>query len=174
MRGRRAYPLYVRPARLIAVLIALAAFAGCDSESDSEPRSQASPRTQSAPDDGGTRSDEGRVIRDWLLALERSDYGQAATYFARGALIDQGRPFRLRNRAAARIFNATLPCRARLVKLDDEGRRVLASFRLSAGPGGPCDGVVQVRFTFNANGQFTEWRQLPGGNQGQEPPGQAI
>ena len=164
----------MRPARLIAVVVALAAFGGCDSGSDSEPKSQTPPRAESGPGGPGTRSNEGRVIRDWLMALERSDYAQAATYFAPGALIDQGRPFRLRNRSAARIFNATLPCRARLVKLEDEGAKVLAAFRLSAGPGGPCAGVVQVRFTFNGKGKFSEWRQLPGEDEEERAPGQAI
>ena len=35
------------------------------------------------------------MIRGWLLALERDDYVGAADYFAVGAIIDQGDPFRL-------------------------------------------------------------------------------
>ena len=49
-------------------------------------------------------------------------------------------PFRLPNSAAARIFNEGLPCHADLIALEDEGAKVLATFRLRAGPGGPCDG----------------------------------
>jgi hypothetical protein len=131
------------------VLAALGLGAGCD---DSEERS--APET-------GLRSPEGLMIRDWLMAVKRGDYGQAATFFARGAIIDQGQPFRLETRAAARLFNAGLPCHADLIALDDEGAKVLATFRLLPGPGGPCEGRVQVRYTI-VDGRFTEWRQLPG------------
>ena len=99
------------------------------------------------------------MIRDWLMAVKRGDYGQAADFFAPGAIIDQGRPFRLPDAAAARIFNAGLPCGADLVELEDEGTQVLATFRLGARPGGPCRGRVQVRYTIE-DGKFTEWRQL--------------
>jgi hypothetical protein len=109
---------------------------------------------------------EKRVIRGWLLALGRDDYDGAAHYFARGALIDQGDPYRLSGPSDARLFNASLPCRADLAGVEDEaGPRSLASFRLREGPGGPCSGVVKVRFTIR-DGKFTEWRQLP-----QEPEG---
>ena len=101
------------------------------------------------------------MIRGWLLALQRDDYDGAAAFFARGALIDQGEPYRLRGPSAARIFNASLPCRADLAGVEDErGPRSLASFRLREGPGGPCSGMVKVRFTIR-RGRFTEWRQLP-------------
>jgi hypothetical protein len=131
-------------------VLALAVLAGCDSSSPDPVRARADP----------LRSYEGRVIRGWLLSLERQDYEQAAYYFAPGAIIDQGRPFRLRTPAQARDFNASLPCRADLVRLKDEGRRVLATFALREGPGGGCSGVVKVRYTIR-NGKFTEWRQFP-------------
>jgi hypothetical protein len=113
---------------------------------------------------------EKRVIRGWLLALQRDDYAGAADYFARGALIDQGDPYRLRGPSDARIFNASLPCRADLAGVEDEpGPKSLASFRLRKGPGGPCSGIVKVRFTIR-EGRFTEWRQLPEEPEGLEPP----
>jgi hypothetical protein len=108
---------------------------------------------------------DGRVIRGWLLALERQDYEQAAYYFAPNALIDQGRPFRLRTKSDAFVFNASLPCRADLIRLKGGGAHVLATFRLREGPGGPCSGLVKVRYTIS-KGKFTEWRQL------EEPEGQ--
>jgi hypothetical protein len=37
---------------------------------------------------------------------------------------------------------------------------VLATFKLRKGPGGPCSGLVKVRYTIE-KGKFTEWRQLP-------------
>jgi hypothetical protein len=137
----------VRPA-LTVVLLALAVLAGCDSQAVDE------------PDPDPLHSYDGRVIRGWLLALERQDYEQAAYYFAPGALIDQGRPYRLRTPKQAIGFNASLPCRADLVRLKGGGAHVLATFRLRAGPAGNCSGHVRVRYTIR-KGKFTEWRQLP-------------
>ena len=145
--------------RLALAAMALALLAGCDSSSD-DPAPQ--PRE-------GLRSPEGVMIRDWLMAVAHGDFGQAATFFAPGAIIDQGHPFRLPNAAAARTFNAGLPCHAELVGLEDEGAKVLATFRLTPGPGGPCRGRVQVRYTI-VDGKFKEWRQLGTGNEPPEGP----
>jgi hypothetical protein len=104
---------------------------------------------------------EKRVVREWITALNGGDVNKAARYFAKGAIVDQGRPIRLPTAAAARFFNASLPCRADLVEVKDEpGPKALASFRLRAGPGGPCEGTAQVRVTVE-HGRFTVWRQLP-------------
>jgi SnoaL-like domain len=130
--------------RAALALIAIAALAGCNEEA--------------AP--GGIHSPEGVMIRDWLMAVEHYDFSHAADFFAPGAIIDQsGPPYRLRNRRAARLFNATLPCHADLIALSDEGSKVLATFRLRPGPGGDCTGKARVRYTI-VDGRFTEWRQL--------------
>jgi SnoaL-like domain len=142
----------VRPAHLIAVLALVAVLAGCDSGSS---------------DEHGTKTDEGRLIRDWLMALNNGDYNHAADFFAPRALVDQGIPYRLRGRAAAKLFNSGLPCRGELVEVEDEGQRVLATFRLRDGPGGSCDGFVKVRFAFR-DGRFSEFVQLE-----QDAPGPA-
>jgi hypothetical protein len=146
----------MRPACLLALALALA---GCNS----------SPPDPEPDPERGLRSYEGRVIRGWLLALDRQDYTQAAYYFAPNALIDQGRPFRLRTPSAAVEFNSLLPCRADLFGVKDEGDRVLATFTLREGPGGPCTGVVKVRYTIR-EGKFTEWRQLPNARPLPAPP----
>ena len=151
----------MRPALLACLLLA---FVGCDSGEEPERKVR---QTPSGHDGTGIRSYEGRVIRGWLLALDRGDYGEAAYYFAPGAIVDQGRPRRLRDESAARAFNASLPCRAKLAALEDEGRTVLATFVLREGPGGSCSGQVRVRYTIR-NGKFTEWRQL------EEPEGETI
>ena len=142
----------MRPAHLIAVLALVAVLAGCDSGSS---------------DEHGTKTDEGRLIRDWLMALNNGDYNHAADFFAPRALVDQGIPYRLRGRAAAKLFNSGLPCRGELVEVEDEGERVLATFRLRDGPGGSCDGFVKVRFAFR-DGRFSEFLQLE-----QDAPGPA-
>ena len=138
---------YVRQVLISLVLASLLA-AGCDSGSERA-------ETESAP------SSEERIVRAWITALNEGDYDRAARYFAKGAIVDQGRPIRLPNAAAARFFNRSLPCRAELVGVEDEpGPKALAAFTLSDGPGGPCEGRARVRVTVK-DGLFTEWRQLP-------------
>jgi hypothetical protein len=140
--------------RRLCIAVVVLAVAGCSSDSPDPPAKR-----------DPLHSYNGRVIRGWLLSLERQDYTQAAYYFARGALIDQGHPFRLKTKSDAFSFNASLPCRAKLVAMRGGGhaRHVLATFRLSRGPGGKCSGFVRVRYTIR-NGKFTEWRQLPDGS----------
>jgi hypothetical protein len=150
------------PIAIVALL--LLAVSACDEDEESQPDPPPPPVQRGA-------EYEKRVIRGWLLALSRDDYVGAADFFAVGAIIDQGDPFRLPSPAAARIFNASLPCRADLAGVEDEpGPKSLASFRLREGPGGPCSGIVKVRFTIR-EGKFTEWRQLP---EEPEPTGPAV
>jgi hypothetical protein len=105
-------------------------------------------------------SPAGRLIRDWLMALDHGDYGQAARFFAPGALVYEGRAFRLDKPGERRFFNATLPCRADLVGLRREAPgHVVATFRLRAGPGGGCDGLSRIRYGIE-RGRFTEYRLL--------------
>lgn len=138
----------MRLANWTALVLVLAALAGCDSSPPKKP--------------DPLHTYNGRVIRGWLLSLEREDYTQAAYYFAPNALIDQGHPYRLKSQSDAVAFNASLPCRAKLVGMNGGGhaRHVLATFRLRRGPGGKCSGFTRVRYTIR-NGKFTEWRQLP-------------
>ena len=119
-----------------------------------------------APDDPAPvprRSADEQLVRAWSAALARDDFRAAAALFARGALIQQTRTFRLRTRRAALAFNLSLPCRGRVTRVEDEGDTSVAAFSLSPRPGVPaaaCDAVVRVRFRSRA-GRFVEWRQLP-------------
>ena len=138
--------------RPLVVALTVLALAGCTSSSDDPPAQKPDP----------LHTYNGRVIRGWLLSLERQDYEQAAYYFAPNALIDQGHPYRLKTKSEAFSFNAGLPCRADLIRLQGGGHahHVLATFKLREGPGGPCSGLTRVRYTIE-KGKFTEWRQLP-------------
>jgi hypothetical protein len=139
--------------RRLCIAVVVLAMTGCSSgSSDPPPARKADP----------LHTYNGRVIRGWLLSLERQDYGQAAYYFAPDALIDQGHPYRLKSQSEAVAFNASLPCRADLVGLRGGGHahHVLATFQLRRGPGGKCSGFTRVRYTIE-NGKFTAWRQLP-------------
>jgi hypothetical protein len=143
----------------VCVLAAAAALAGCDG-ADEERARPASPKGS---------ADE-RLVRGWIATLNVGDYDGAASFFAPNALVDQGNPYHLRDRDEAREFNASLPCRADLTDVDDEGDTVLASFRLRTGPGGPCRGEVRVRFTIRKH-KFTIFRQL---QESAVPPGSAA
>ena len=70
--------------RPLSVAVLVLALVGCNSSSEN------------ADEPDPLHSYNGRVIRGWLLSLERQDYEQAAYYFAPNALIDQGDPYRLR------------------------------------------------------------------------------
>ena len=152
-----------------ALALALLFAAGCDSEESPERTEAGDPeKTPKAPSRAAA---EERVVRGWITALNHRQIERAARYFAKGAIVDQGRPIKLPNAAAARFFNASLPCRGELVDVKDEpGPKALASFTLSAGPGGPCEGTARVRVTIK-NGRFTEWRQLP---EAPEPSGPVV
>ena len=132
--------------------IAAVALAGCNSDSEDEARTTPPKR----PAEAGYA----RLIRDWSKAINAERYDRAASFFAPGAIVDQGREFRLENRRGAVLFNSTLPCKADVTDVDGEGDNLLAAFRLRDGPGGKCEGAARVRFRFR-NGKFTEWRQLP-------------
>jgi hypothetical protein len=114
------------------------------------PASSASPG--SAPTDAA-------AIQDWIRSMNAGEYERAANWFAKNAIVEQVRETRMRTHQDVVNFLRGLPCRADVTRIVDEGATDLASFRLRAGPGGPCKGRARVRFTI-AHGKFTEWRQL--------------
>jgi hypothetical protein len=133
-----------------AAALAVLALAGCGG--DPEPKLDKPP----------PRSAQERAIRGWSAAVNRGDYAEAARFFARGALVEQVRVFRLRDEKAAEQFSRSLPCRADVTDVQRRrGGAVVAAFRLRAGAGPPaaCRGDARVRFRFRA-GRFSEWRQL--------------
>ncbi|HEV2723601.1 MAG TPA: nuclear transport factor 2 family protein [Thermoleophilaceae bacterium] len=104
---------------------------------------------------------EARAIRRWSAALNRGHFERAASYFARGAVVEQQAEVRLPDRAAAIAFNRSLPCRADVTDVKRRGATVVAAFRLRSGRAGSggCSGAARVRFRFSG-GKFAEWRQL--------------
>lgn len=104
---------------------------------------------------------EAAAIRGWSDALNARKFDRAAAYFARDAVVEQGQAIRLPDRSAAVAFNKSLPCRAVVTDVKDEGRTVVAAFRLrpGSGPKRACNSNARVRFKFSGN-KFTEWRQL--------------
>ena len=134
---------------LVAVAVGLA---GCSLGDDDEPTLPG--------DEKGQESGEAAAIRGWTMALNREEYEKAASFFAEGAIVEQVDEVRLRDREAVIAFNRSLPCKAEVTDVDDEGETVVAAFRLRGGPEGGCDGgTARVRFLFR-EGKFAEWRQL--------------
>jgi hypothetical protein len=116
-----------------------------------------------SPDPAPPVPPDARIIRAWVEAVDRADYETAGSFFAPGALVQQVEVFRLRDHKAAVAFNRSLPCRAKLTKVKDEGRTTIGTFKLRVGPAGTkrgCDSTVRVRFRLR-KGRFAEWRQLP-------------
>jgi hypothetical protein len=139
-------------------LLAALAVAGCGGGDHKQARTDArAPAPPSASP--GHAPSEAAAIRDWSRSMDAGEYDRAASYFARNAIVQQVREMRLRTHADAVDFLRGLPCKADVTKIVDEGRTLLASFRLRAGPGGPCKGSARVRFKID-HGRFTEWRQL--------------
>ena len=136
-------------ARLVLMLAGTLALAGCG-QSDPQPASR-------------TDAERARpVIKAWSDALRRSDVDRAIGYFALPSLIAQGPAFKLTTRAQVRIFNAGLPCGAKLEGVEQAGRYVVGTFRLTERPGQTCDGpgnLARVAFVIRG-GKINEWRQL--------------
>jgi hypothetical protein len=137
-------------------LLAAVTIAGCGGGDDPKRPAERPPQSASP----GTAPSDGAAIRDWSRSLNAGEYERAASWFAKNAIVEQSRTIRLPNHAAALLFNRTLPCRADVTAIEDEGATSLASFKLRRGPGGACKGTARVRFTIK-HGRFTQWRQLP-------------
>lgn len=151
----------------VALTVAMLALAACsDDEGPNAPAGGERGGSAGSTDGGGEgeprggKSSEEEAIRAWSAALNDGDFDEAASFFADGAVVEQLEETRLDDRDAAVAFNRSLPCKAEVTGVEDEGDTLLASFRLRDGPGGPCEGGARVRFRFE-DGKFAEWRQLP-------------
>ena len=148
-------------ALVLALALALVT-GGCNLDAD-EPK-PGEPQAEKRESGGDAEPREGRksqseAIRAWSRALNDGDFEQAASFFADGAVVEQLDEMRLNDMDAAVAFNRSLPCKADVTDVEDEGETLVAAFRLRDGPGGPCMGAARVRFRFEA-GKFAEWRQL--------------
>jgi hypothetical protein len=140
---------------VVAALGALGCAIGCGGGSGA---SQSHPAAR-------TEADAATVIRHWADTLRRGDVRGAAALFALPSIVSNGTPpITLHTRADARLFNASLPCGARLIRTSSSGRFTTATFRLTERPGpGSCDGGVGLtaRTTFVIRGgRINEWRRV--------------
>ena len=106
----------------------------------------------------------GRIIAAWADTLRGGDVNGAARLFNVPVIVAQSRgAVTLTARDQIRVFNASLPCGARLEEVQQSGRYVVGTFRLTNRPGQTCDApgqLVRVAFVLR-NGKFSEWRQVP-------------
>ena len=157
----------------VAVLALTALSSGCGSDAGSsmpttphraakqpaEQPSQSSRRPEARPGDA-------RVIRRWSDTLRGGDEVGAARYFAVPSIvqIQPGEPvYHITRRAQAVAFQAVLPCGARLLRAERDGRYVNALFRLTMRPGATCDApgaTARTDFVIR-HGKIAEWRRAP-------------
>jgi len=140
------------------------AAAGQDEQAEDEsggddPSEPAAPPPDARPRPG--EPEQAEQIRAWSIANNAGQFDRAASYFAPNAIVEQVTESRLPDREAAIAFNKSLPCRAEVTDVKEEGDSFVAAFELSAGRGGgpSCAGNARVRFRFRG-GEFSEWRQL--------------
>ena len=112
---------------------------------------------------GGGPDGPESVLRSWSEALNRGDYQAAAGLFADGAEIVQGsRVLVFSSPGEAERWNASLPCRGRIVSAEEDGATVKASFVLRDRPDRPCDapGAVARVVVRVEDGKIVLWHQL--------------
>ena len=120
------------------------------------------PRRQPRP----TQRDAERLrplIAAWAEALRKGDSERAASFFALPAIVAQSDTVQLATREDAKAFNAGLPCGARLLEVQHDGRFIVGTFRLTDRPGQTCQAsgqLVRVAFVILQR-HFTEWREIP-------------
>ena len=105
------------------------------------------------------------VLEGWAAAVRDGDPDRAARYFAVPAIVAQSMTVELQTREQVRKFNDELPCGAKLLEVQHDGRYVVGTFRLTERAGRACataGQLVRVAFVIRAR-HFTEWRQVPDG-----------
>ncbi len=115
-----------------------------------------------------------QVIDDWAKALAGGDLEAAAGYFEVPSVAQNGTaPLQLDSKRDVLLFNASLPCGAKLIRAEDHGRYVLATFELTERPGpGECGEGVGAKATTAfriEHGKIAEWRRAPNAP-GDRPP----
>jgi ketosteroid isomerase-like protein len=103
------------------------------------------------------------LIAAWAEAVRKGDSERAANFFALPAIVAQSDTIQLATHEDAKAFNAGLPCGARLLEVQHDGRFIIGTFRLTERPGQVCQAsgqLVRVAFVILQR-HFTEWREIP-------------
>jgi hypothetical protein len=124
---------------------------------------------------GDADPDAVAVIDDWSTKLRNGDVDAAAELFAIPSVAQNGPTIQIEDVGDARLFNASLPCGAELIRAEPDGELVVATFRLTERPGpGSCGSgtgaTAQTAFLIE-DGKIVEWRRVDiGGEQAPEAP----
>lgn len=124
---------------------------------------------------GGADPEAVEVVDEWATALAAGNVSKAASYFAIPSIAENGPSVvQIRDRGDALLFNGSLPCGAELLRAQQRGRFVVATFRLGERPGpGTCGAGTGARAktAFRIEGgKIVEWRRvLTGGEQRGQP-----
>jgi hypothetical protein len=153
----------MRPAVLTAAVCLLAIpVAGCDTGSE---ESSGGGEATEAEVPGGADPASVAVIDEWATTLAAGDVDGAAELFALPSVAENGgTAVQITELGEARLFNASLPCGARLERAETEGEFTIATFRLVERPGpGTCGAgtgeTAQTAFVIE-DGAITEWRRV--------------
>ena len=116
------------------------------------------------------------VIADWSTKLRNGDVEAAAELFAIPSVAENGPTIAIGDLDDARVFNESLPCGAELLRAEDDGEMVVATFRLTERPGpGSCGAgagaTAQTSFLIE-DGRIVEWRRV--GEGGLQAPSNSI
>jgi len=119
-------------------------------------------RSSGAPADPA----QAKVIRDWTDALRGGDVRAASALWTIPSKVQNGTPvIELSSRAAVRLFQASLPCGARVTESAGAPRGfTIVTLRLTQRRGGDCGSgagsrartAIRVR-----DGKIVEWYRLP-------------
>ena len=163
----------MRWAALPLLLVVLLLF-GCDGDDEPASNEDGSPPGEIA---GDAEAADVRVIEEWANTLRHGDVAEAARFFAIPSVAENGPTLiRIESITDARVFNASLPCGARLIGAEDEGEFTVATFRLTERPGpGVCGlgtgGTAQTAFVIEG-AKIAEWRRVDAG--GEEAPSRST
>ena len=145
----------------LLVLLAL----GCAACGGSDRPQAKTPAAPPGASPGTAASTDEKVIRGWADALRSGDVPAAARYFALPSVVSNGTsPIRLKSREEVEFFNRTLPCGAKVTKLEDTGALVVATLELTERPGpGRCGqgvgGSARTAFLIR-DGKIAQWRRV--------------
>lgn len=154
------------------LVLALLALPACGGGGDS-----ASTTSTESAVSGDANPADVQIIDGWVTALRHGDVNAAAGYFAIPSVAENGPTLiEIRDREDARLFNASLPCGAELVRAVPEGDFVVATFELTERPGpGSCGSgtgaAAQTAFVIE-DSRIVEWRRVGAG--GEEAPSSSI
>jgi hypothetical protein len=152
---------------LVSALVLALALAACGYDGRVTVSDEPASALEPADVPGDADAADVQLIDAWATALTAGDIDGAARFFAIPSVTENGPVLQIENLDQARLFNATLPCGAELIRATREGDFTIATFRLLERPGpGTCgDGTGETAMTafVIADHKIVEWRRVGAG-----------